>query len=42
VNVDLLLWIAALVCWLAATARLATRLDLVALGLVFAGLTFIV
>lgn len=44
-SIDLLLWILAFVCFVIAafvTERLAARVDLVALGLALASLTFII
>jgi hypothetical protein len=46
-DIDLILWIAAIVCWLIAAFsgpdwRPGGRLDLVALGLALAGITFVV
>lgn len=43
-NIDLILWVAAIVCWLIAAfgARLTAWGGLVPLGLALAGLTFVI
>ena len=44
-SIDLILWIAAIVCWLIAAFagdRVGTRVGLVPLGLALAGITFVV
>lgn len=43
-NIDLILWIAAIMCWLIAAfgARFTAWTGLVPLGLALAGLTFVV